>query len=156
MWSLMVMHSSIELQAGEASVNWGLSGSKSERRFASVAGRSSPVVFRSLARPQPFPPSSPAAHGVPSRGERLGRRGPVRLRHGLELLLALLGDGLEHRLVGRDEDGARDDVVFGLRNEVGGDYGGVGGVVGDYQNLRGASEHVYAAVAGDEAIINTA
>ncbi len=45
-------------------------------------------------------------------------------------------------LAGGDQHGERQRVVFGLGQEVGGDMGGVGVLVGDDQHLAGAGDHV--------------
>ena len=50
-----------------------------------------------------------------------------------------------------DEDGQSFRIVLGLRDEVGGDVGGVAAFAGD-DDLCGAGEHVDGAVEGDEAL----
>ena len=78
--------------------------------------------------------------------------GDLRARQQRELALDLVRDGIGERCVGGDEDRLRPAAVLGLRQEIGRDPGGIGGLVGDDQHFGRAGDHVDADGAEDLAL----
>ncbi len=71
-----------------------------------------------------------------------GAGGDVAAREGLQLLGEGAAEGFDQGGVVGDGDRAGEDVVLGLGEQVGGDEGRVGAVVGEDQDLAGAGDAV--------------